>query len=267
MKRQENDGIYRRAKLSQKINKINSTSMNRLVSSKRHQLINQSNLRMAEDTNSMAALASTIIRSNGEYGIEHEEIIEKIKNACAKIELSEQNTESLISIINPFISTPQEESVPAKRLVARNDQYTLLKVPHYKGILSLKNLLEALRQFLAVGQSIKSLKPTFESVCILLLNLGQVVFYLGREIVHPIEKDESNVLKIIIEKTLCGRVTVSVEVVMEEVLKESIDSNSNVKEEVVKEKVKKILDTFENYYRIIDVSDGQIAFEESISFI
>ena len=139
MKRKKDDAISRRAELSQKINRINSTSMDQLVSSQRRQLINQSNSRMAEDTNSMAALASVIIRSHGEYNVVHKEVLDQIKVACTKIELSEQNTESLISIINPFISTPQEESIPAQGIVAKNDQYTLFKVPNFKAILSLKN--------------------------------------------------------------------------------------------------------------------------------
>ena len=67
MKRFKNDDIAKRAELSKRLTKTTETSMHQLVSSKQKLLSNQSNRRMSEDANTMAALASVIIRSQGEY--------------------------------------------------------------------------------------------------------------------------------------------------------------------------------------------------------
>lgn len=264
MKRLKNDDISKRAKLSKKLTRTTTTSMHELVSSKQNHLSNQSNRRMAEDANTMAALASVIIRSRGEYDDAHKEVVEQIKEASAQISLSEEDSNNLVSIINPFVSIPPEEATFAQRLIAKKDQYTLVKLPNLKAQLSLKGLLEACRQSIALGQAIEALQPNFISVANLLLHLGQVISYLDTQIVHHMDPNETILLRIIIEKTLCGRRKSDVESVAAEFLKQASDGNS--KDNDLAQKANELLDVFENTYRIIDVTDGKIAFVEEISF-
>ena len=236
--------------------------MHGLVSSKQKLLSSQSNRRMSEDANTMAALASVIIRSQGEYDDAHKKMMEQIEIASEKISLPLSDRQNLVSIINPFISTPQEESVPAQRLIAKNDQYKLIKLT---AKLSLKDLLEACRQVVALGQSIANLQPTFDAVVSLLLNLGQVIYYIGTRTVHSMDPNEAVLLKIIIERTFCGRISFDLDSIINEFVAIKT-SSSNSKGIDWKDIADNLISTFEDEYRIIDVSDGKVSFVEEISF-
>ena len=262
MKRFKNDDIAKRAELSKRLTKTTETSMHQLVSSKQKLLSNQSNRRMSEDANTMAALASVIIRSQGEYDDTHKKMIEQIELASEKISLPLSDRQNLVSIINPFICTLQEESVPAQRLIAKNDQYKLVKLT---AKLSLKDLLEACRQIVALGQSIATLQPTFDAVANLLLNLGQVIYYISTRMVHLMDPNETILLKIIIERTFCGRRSFDLDTIIKDFAAIKAAS-SNPEESDWKGIVNTLMLTFENEYRIIDVSDGKVSFVEEISF-
>lgn len=264
MKREKNDAIAKRAELSKKLTKTRSTSMNVLVSSQQKYLSDESNRRMAEDSNTMAALASVVIRSRGEYDDAHKDVVERIKNAGEKIELGKEEVQNVVAIIDPFISTPQDEPVSAQKIFAKNDQYTLLKLPSLKAKLSLKSVLDACRQAVALGQAIGNLKPTFESVAVLLLNLGQVIYYLDTQLKHEMDSNETVLLKIIIERTLCGRRDVDEDSIVKEYMK--IVADRNQPESNSDGTVRKIIETFENTYRIIDIANGKISFVEDVSF-
>lgn len=258
MKRFKNDEIAKRAKLSKELTKTQETSMHVLVSSKQKHLSNQSNRRMAEDANTMAALASVTIRSQEEYDDAHKEIIKQIEQASEKISLSSSDCQNLVSIISPFISTPQEESVPAQRLIAKNNQYKLIKL---RAKLSLKDLLEACRQVVALGQAIATLQPTFDAVANLLVNLCRVIYYISKQTVHSMDPDETIFLRIIIERTFCGRRSFSLDAIVADFVAAKAPTSD------LQNIVKRLISTFENEYRIIDVSDGKVSFVEEINFI
>lgn len=264
MKRLKNDDIAKRAELSKRLIRIKETSMHELVSSKQKQLSSQSNRRMAEDANTMAALASVIIRSRGEYDDTHKEVIEQIKLAGEKISLSSSESQNLISLVNPFISIPQEEAIPAQRLVAKNDQYKLIKLTNLRAKLSLKSLLEACRQVVALGQAIETLQPTFGAVANLLLNIGKIIYYIDTQMVHSMNPNETILLRIIIERTLCGRRSCDIDTIIEDFVIKAAASNSEKTD--WKKMASTLMLTFENEYRIIDVSDGKVSFVEEISF-
>lgn len=216
MKREKNDAIAKRAELSKKLTRTRSTSMNVLVSSQQKYLSDESNRRMAEYSNTMAALASVVIRSRGEYDDAHKDIIERIKNAGEKIQLGKDDIQNVVAIVDPFISIPQEEPIPAQKVFAKDNQYTLIRLPSLKAKLNLKSVLDACRQAIALGQAIGTLKPTFESVAVLLLNIFQIIYYLDTQLRHQMDPNETVLLKIIIEKTLCGRRGVDEDAIVDE---------------------------------------------------
>ena len=238
--------------------------MHVLVSSKQKHLSNQSKRRMTEDANTLAALASVTIRSQEEYDDAHKEMIEQIKQASGEISLSQSDRQNLVSIISPFISIPQEESVPAQRLIAKNGQYELIKLTNFKAKLNLKSLLEACRQIVALGQAIETLQPTFTGITNLLLNLCHVIYYINKQIKQTMDPNETILLRIIIERTLCGRKGFDIDTIIEDFKTKAAASNTEGSD--LGEIADALISTFENKYGIIDRLDGKVFFVEEISF-